>query len=93
MGLGEIEKRKLLDALDALTPSLNALSEPDRSNSTEVIAELRTEAAKTSPNMLRIRALGVGLATTVQAVGSMQPAYKALRTALTLIGVHLPDWP
>lgn len=82
-------------AIDGLVAALqgSALQSETRVNVLDMLDEMRAEAAKTTPNMLRLAGLAGGAATAIQAAAAARPAYELFRTALLGWGVHIPPWP
>lgn len=92
--LGDSEKDALLKALDLVERLLSAIEAaggPPRVQLEEIVTDCRAEIAKPTPNRLKITSLAGGLATAIQTVAVAGPAYTALRSALSLVGIHLPD--
>jgi hypothetical protein len=56
----------------------------------ELVDETRAELAKARPNAIRFRTIASGVATAIQPIGTLQPAYQALKAALLPFGVLLP---
>lgn len=91
--VGSEAREALLHALDLVQQSLASGEEPASYSKEEVldlVKEGQTELEKAKPNGIRLRAILTAVATTIQTVGSLQPAYQALKTALLPLGILLP---
>lgn len=87
------EQRAVLEALSAVEHALAALVDVSGvapKEVVEVIADVRNEVQRPRPNRLRLTQLASGLATTIQTLGSMRPAYDLLKAALAPLGILLP---
>jgi hypothetical protein len=82
----------LRKALALLERSMGAAAAPPAfsENVLELVQQTSTELAKPRPNLVRAAALAGGIATTIQTAGALQPAYQALKSALSSFGIHLP---
>lgn len=56
----------------------------------DLISDVQVETAKEKPNLLRLKAGAIAVATSIQTVGALQPAYTALKAALLPFGITLP---
>jgi DNA-binding protein HU-beta len=56
----------------------------------ELVQDGKGELKKPSPNMYRLGGIFVGLATAIQTISSLKPAYLTLKHALSCIGIPLP---
>jgi len=56
----------------------------------ELVDEGELETRKSKPNNSRLLSIFMTVATAIQAVGSLKPAYDALKAALIAFGVQLP---
>jgi len=56
----------------------------------ELVVETTTELNKPSPSTIKVKALLLGVATTIQTLGSMQQAYQAVKAGLVPMGITLP---
>lgn len=86
-------RQQLASALDAMERSIekaHELSDAGRSQIQEVVREIHAEVSQLSPNVPRLRGLLIGVATTIQTLGSAASAYALLKAAAALIGVYLP---
>ncbi len=91
--LGTDERRALDAALKVLQESLNAVRETTGLNSEELIeitVAARAELEKSKPNGSLLASLLAGLATAVQTVGALEPAYTTLKAAAAAVGITLP---
>ena len=82
--------RRALDLVEASLPA--AATSPGLSTAEvlELVDETRAELAKARPNSIKLRTIASGVATAIQTVGPLQPAYQALKAALLPFGVLLP---
>ena len=82
--------RRALDLVEASLPA--AANSPGlmAEEVLELVDETRAELAKARPNSIRLRIVASGVATAIQTVGVLQPAYQALKAALLPFGVLLP---
>jgi hypothetical protein len=86
-------KQELCKAIDII---LNAMSNANDFHSSakeetkELIDKVKSEVEKPKPNGIKLGSLLLGIANTVQSLASMKPAYEALKTAASAIGIHLP---
>jgi hypothetical protein len=69
------------------------LPEEVREEVAAVALDVRNELQQPVPNRLRVAQLAMGVATAIQAVGSLQPAYVALKAGLAAIGIPVPYAP
>ena len=82
--------RRALDLVEASLPA--AANSPGlmADEVLELVDETRAELAKARPNSIRLRIVASGVATAIQTIGILQPAYQALKAALLPFGVLLP---
>ena len=82
--------RRALDLVEASLPA--AANSPGlmADEVLELVDETRAELAKARPNSIRLRIVASGVATAIQSIGMLQPAYQALKAALLPFGVLLP---
>jgi len=78
-----LEVRDLLLASSNLTPQI-------RDDLPDLVDEAVAELENPNPNLTRVRAVAGAVATSLQTVGALQPAYALLRVALMPFGVTLP---
>jgi hypothetical protein len=86
-------KQELLNALDIVLKAITDGSEFNghiKDETKDIIEETKFEVEKQKPNGIKVTSLLFGLATTVQSIASMKPAYEALKTAASAIGIYLP---
>lgn len=90
--LGAGERDVLFRALDIIKESLATTGElvGVREEISELIEEARAEVGKSKPNGMRLQSVLTGIASVIQTVGSLQPAYQVLKAALLPLGVFLP---
>lgn len=87
------DKRYLLQALDGLIEVLRGFETVNgfkQEELVEVIRECRAEVGKPEPNRLKLGSALTTVATTIQTVASLQPAYQTLKAALLPLGIFLP---
>lgn len=86
-------KQELCEAIDIL---LNAISNAKdfhsgaKEETKELILEMKSEVEKPKPNGIKLKSLLFGIATAIQSLASIKPAYEALKTAASVIGISLP---
>jgi hypothetical protein len=93
MNIGSEQREELLRALDLLKQELSTVDDiPGHSKEevSEIAEELENELQKDKPNRIRISTLFTSVATAIQTLGSLQPAYQAIKSALGAIGISLP---
>jgi len=56
----------------------------------EILGEIITEVVQPKPNSIKLKSLISGLATTIQTIGELKPAYDFIKNAALLLGVTLP---
>jgi hypothetical protein len=85
-------KREIAKALNTVEKALGEATHVpfDRAEISEMIEESKSELDKPGPNVSRLRSLMVGVATSIQTVASLRPAYDAIKGGLALMGVTLP---
>ena len=91
--LGSQEQEALVLALDIIKKNVANMQElPNHSKEEiqELIEESLTEVKKPKPNVKRLQSILTGIATTIQTIGSLQPAYQTLKAALLPLGILLP---
>ena len=90
--LDSTSKQQIERALDAVEKALGEAAHTpfDRAEISEMIQESRSELDKPAPNVSRLRSLMLGIATTIQTMASLRPAYDAIKGGLALVGVTLP---
>jgi hypothetical protein len=84
------DREAILRALQAVEQAVAGLAPTERTQITEEAGELKKELAKPQPNFLRLRSGLLGIATTIQTLGSAAAAYQLVKGALALLGAHLP---
>lgn len=85
--------QRLVEALERVREEVEARGEVEeyaRKDLIAVIDDARSDASKEQPNMLRLRSLSFTIATTIQTVAALRPAYEFLKGALLPLGVVLP---
>ena len=91
--LGSQDREALLQALDVVKRALGTIEGLPGSLKGEIIelvTEAQTETAKERPNGTRLQSILTAIATAIQTVGSLQPAYQVFKTALLPFGMFLP---
>jgi len=87
------DRAALAAALTALMEQLKNANDLDTSTKQNVevlVQESQAELHKEKPALARLSAFLSGTAGTIQTVGSLQPAYQVLKTALIPLGILLP---
>ncbi len=87
------DKETLIKALDLVRDALSDVGElpgNPKGEIVELVEDAKSEASKSIPNQSRLRAILATVASAVQTVGSLQPAYQALKAALLPLGTILP---
>jgi hypothetical protein len=79
-----------LGMLERLVTTIQDAGGMDRKETVALIAQVREEASKPQPDRERLAALGAGLATAIQTVGSLQAAWSVVKVGLSALGVNLP---
>jgi len=93
MNIAPGDREELLRALDAVKEALSplqALPAHPISEVIELVDEAKVEIGKPKPNGMRLGSVLLAVATAIQAVGSLQPAYQTLKAALLSLGIPLP---
>lgn len=90
--LDSTSKQEIANALDTVEKALREAAHVpfDRDDISEMIRECKSELDKPRPNVPLLRSLMRGVATSVQTVASLRPAYDAIKAGLALIGLTLP---
>jgi hypothetical protein len=91
--INEDNKEELYKAIGFILNVMSNANDFHRSakeETKELIYEVKSEVEKPKPNGIKLRYLLFGIATTVQSLASMKPAYEALKTAASAMGIHLP---
>ncbi len=91
--LGHQDRQRLISAIEGMKEAIATSTEPvarPKAELVDLLEEGRAELEKPTPNALRIGAVLFGVATAIQTVASLQPAYQALKAALAPLGVQLP---
>lgn len=91
--IGSAAAAQLQTAMDEVVEKVAIapeLSQETRNEITAVAADVQHELASPQPNRLRLGQLAIGVATAIQAAGSLQPAYAVLKAALHAIGITVP---
>jgi hypothetical protein len=95
--IGAEDRQALVAAVDALTQVVRRLTEEELGQQPadveELLRGLREQAERERPNRLSLASAATGLATVVQTVGALKPAYEAVRSALAPFGIDLPPAP
>jgi hypothetical protein len=91
--LGAEDRKAILDALQLVRKGLDAVETLPALPKEEIVdlaAETQAELDKAKPNNTRLRTSLVAIATAIQTVANLQPAYQAIKTALLPLGISLP---
>jgi hypothetical protein len=90
--LDSTSKQEITKALNTVEKALGEAAHVpfDRGEISEMIRESQSELDKPRPNVSRLRSLMQGVATSIQTVASLRPAYDAIKGGLALLGVTLP---
>lgn len=87
------DRHALLAAVDLVRKGLanvERLPAHPKEDIVELVDEAELETKKSKPNNSKLLSIFMTVATAIQAVGSLKPAYDALKTALIPFGVQLP---
>jgi hypothetical protein len=84
------ELRRALDAVRDALSTVEALPAHPISEVVDLVDEAKIEIDKPKPNNMRLGSALSAVATAIQAVGSLQPAYQTLKAALLPLGIMLP---
>lgn len=90
---GEPEVQLLQQALGAIAGAIpDAVDVPaqQRAELSDAVHTLTAELQRERPNAFTVRNMATGLATAIQTMGSLAPAYALLRSALLAIGITIP---
>jgi hypothetical protein len=79
-----------LDALVSAVEQAEELIEPVRTDVVAVVQEVKAELQQRSPNRIRLGGLALGVATSIQTIASLEPAWKMVKAAFASVGVVLP---
>jgi len=81
----------LVSAFDEIVKELSqSPSVPQNDELIELVQDARTEIAKSKPNALRLQNHIVTIATMIQAVAALKPAYGLLKAGAAYFGITLP---
>jgi hypothetical protein len=92
-GLSSEDTAQVLRAVQEVRRAIEeaaALQGAEQEELLDTLEELSKHLGSGKPNLTKVRGLGLGVATTIQTIGALQPAYAALRTGLAVLGVFLP---
>ena len=78
----------IIQALDLLREVAAGI--PDYNDIVDLAAEAETEVKRETPNPLKVKSLLGGLASAIQTIASLRPAYEAIKSAAALIGIPMP---
>ena len=87
------EKELLLDGLKRLKEDLSKIIDIENETKGEILAlaeESENELKKENPRIPILRSMLNSIATTIQTIGSLQPAYQTIKSALAPLGIYLP---
>jgi hypothetical protein len=88
---GPQERAVIIRALDQLEAHVPQLPEGVvQREVSELLTEARSETTKPEPNVLRLQGVLTVLATSIQTIASVRPAYEAMKGALALLGISMP---
>ena len=93
INIGPEDREALFRALDLVKSALAGVQSLPANPPAEIIElvdEVKSEIEKPKPNGTRLGSLALTIATAIQTVGSLQPAYQTLKAALLSLGVMLP---
>lgn len=91
--IGTEDKAAFLEVLDWLASDLEQavdVGSDIKRKLQELIPEAAAQLKKDRPALIKVKSLLQGIATTIQTLGSMQPAYQTLKVALVPLGISLP---
>jgi hypothetical protein len=91
--IGAEDKAEVLAVLAQLEDRIEQAADiaPDIKRELQgLIPETAAELNKERPALIKVKSLLQGIATTIQTLGSTQPAYQALKVALVPLGISLP---
>ena len=87
------DQELLLKALDDVREHVESganLPGFSKEEALELLEETLKEVDNPSPNKARLKSFLMTVAIAVQTVGNLKPAYEAIKSALTLLGLSLP---
>jgi len=93
MNLSHLDREALREALERVKEGLSIVEDLPGHPKEEVldlVEEAKTEVGKPRPNGMRLGSVLMAVGTAIQTVGSLQPAYQALKAALLPLGIPLP---
>ena len=93
MNLSPRDREALREALERVKEGLSIVEHLPGHPKEEVldlVEEAKTEVGKPRPNGMRLGSVLMAVGTAIQTVGSLQPAYQALKAALLPLGIPLP---
>jgi hypothetical protein len=91
--LGGEERREIETAIEAVREALEqsaSLSPAERTQSLDLVSDVKKELQAEQPNRYRIRGALAALATTIQTLSAVPQAYRLLKGAAALVGLDLP---
>jgi hypothetical protein len=92
VSLDENSKTEIVAALEAVKSALREAGDApfNKEEVLELIEDAKSEVGEAEPNMTRLKGALLGIATTIQSVAALRPAYDTLKGALALVGISLP---
>ena len=89
--LDDTSKKEIVTALETVEAAIRDLQDTpfDKAELLELIRESKAEASEHQPKTTRLKGFLLGIATSIQSVAALRPAYETLKGALALIGVPL----
>lgn len=89
--LGPQDHTELRAALTELRRAVESVEDQRRRQElADLTDEVRDELEKPAPNSLRVGAALMAIATGVQTIATVGPAYQAVKAAAALVGIQLP---
>lgn len=91
--IGGQERAQLAGALERIQEAIahaEQLQDQPKGELVELVREARNELDRPNPNGLRLTSVLQGIGFAVQTIGSLEPAYRALKAAAALVGIQLP---
>ena len=85
--LDDISKREIVAALETVGKALSDIMEPPfhKEEVLGVVQDCKAEAGKPMPNVTRLKGALITVATSIQSVAALKPAYETLKGALALV--------
>lgn len=84
------EIQRALNVIEAELSKIQPAQDLNKEEVLEMVQDSKIEITKDKPNISKLKATLVGIATSIQTTAALRPAYDGLKGALGLIGISLP---